>query len=315
MRLVITPGMGVGPEVTLAALAAGAAERSPVVLIGRASAILAANERGAALVQVPDVAAAWATGPGLIPVIDAPDDTEPAEVSALRIAVSACLEGRAEAMVTGPIHKAKLAERGFAYRGHTDFLGALCGGAAPVMAFAGGQIRVALVTVHIPLSAVPGAVTKEAVVHAGRTAALALRDDLGIASPHLLVCGLNPHAGEQGLLGTEEIEVIGPAAEALRAEGWRVTGPISAETAFMEARAGRGDLVLAMYHDQGLAPLKAVDFGRSVNWTLGLPIVRTSVDHGTADALVGRRLADPSSMVAAIQLAHTVLRHRALSGV
>lgn len=313
MRLVITPGMGVGPEVTLAALRAGAADGDPVVLVGRASALEACAPSGVALARVSSLDQAWGAPRGVVPVLDAPDEAEPAEVSALRLAVAAILEGRASALVTGPIHKARLAARGFAYRGHTDFLGALCG-ASPIMAFAGGQLRVALVTVHIPLAGVPAAVTRSAVAHAGRTAAIALRDDLGIARPHLLVCGLNPHAGEEGLLGAEEIEVIGPAAEDLRAEGWQVTGPVSAETAFMEARAGRGDLVLAMYHDQGLAPLKAVDFGRSVNWTLGLPIVRTSVDHGTADALVGRGLADPSSMISAIQLARAVLRQRALSG-
>lgn len=314
MRLVITPGMGVGPEVTLAALQAGALDDATAVLIGRASALHAANQRHLPLEYFKSVLSAWSCPPGRIAVVDAPDDAEPAEVSALRIAVAACQSGQADALVTGPIHKAKLAARGFAYHGHTDFLGALCGGVAPIMAFAGGSLRVALVTVHIPLARVPAAITRAAVVHAGRTAARALRDDLGIHEPHLLLCGLNPHAGEQGLLGHEEIETIAPAAADLRAEGWLVSGPISAETAFMEARAGRGDLVLAMYHDQGLAPLKAVDFGRSVNWTLGLPIVRTSVDHGTADALVGRGLADPSSMVAAIQLAQTILRHRAATG-
>ena len=313
MRLALTPGMGIGPEVVLGALRAGAARRARVALIGRASAVEAANSSDLPLERVSTLEQAWSLPQGAIPLIDAPDDDEPAEVSALRLAVSACQRGEADALVTGPIHKARLAARGFPYRGHTDFLGALCGGARPVMAFAGGDLRVALVTVHIPLASVPRALTTDGVAHTSRVMAAALRDDLGVADPHLLVCGLNPHAGEEGLLGTEEIDIIGPAVQRLRAEGWRVTGPVSAETAFLEARAGRGDGVIAMYHDQGLAPLKAVDFGRSVNWSLGLPIVRTSVDHGTADALVGRGLADPSSMIAAIQLARAVVARRALS--
>jgi 4-hydroxythreonine-4-phosphate dehydrogenase len=205
--------------------------------------------------------------------------------------------------VTGPIHKARLAREGFAYTGHTDMLGAICGVERPVMAFVGGTLRVVLVTTHVPLSEVPSMITAEAVGHVVRTAARALRDDLGLAAPRIGVCGLNPHAGEGGLLGDTEAREIAPACEALRAEGWDLGAPISAETAFMEAHAGRLDLVVAMYHDQGLVPLKMVDFGRSVNWTLGLPIIRTSVDHGTADDLVGTGRADASSMAAAIGLA------------
>lgn len=308
MRLALTPGMGVGPELALRALASGAAGDAEVVLIGRRSALDEANRAlGLPLVGVADLqqrpaAGAWA-------VLDAPDEAEPAEVAALRLAVRGCLDGALDALVTGPIHKARLAARGFPYAGHTDFLGALCG-AEPVMAFAGGDLRVALVTVHVPLARVPALVTAERVLHTARTAGRALREDLGIARPRLAICGLNPHAGESGLLGREEIEQIGPAADQLRAEGWEALGPVSAETAFLEARAGRVDLVVAMYHDQGLAPLKAVDFGRSVNWTLGLPIVRTSVDHGTADALVGTGRADPASMVAALRLAREIAGRR-----
>ena len=142
-----------------------------------------------------------------------------------------------------------------------------------------------------------------------------LKRDLGIENPRFAVCGLNPHAGEQGMLGTEEIETIHPACQILRAEGYLVQGAVSAETAFLQAQNQRVDMVVAMYHDQGLAPLKAVDFGRSVNWTLGLPIIRTSVDHGTADDLVGKGVADPSSLLAAIGLADRIVSRHSSQGI
>jgi 4-hydroxythreonine-4-phosphate dehydrogenase len=305
-RLVLTPGMGIGPEVTLRALAADG--WGDVVLVGRRAALDAANV--ALGLPLAPVAAVDADAGGGIPVLDPGDTREPAEVAAIRLAAEACLSGRASALVTGPIHKARLVERGFAFRGHTDFLGALCGVEREVMAFIGGELRVALVTTHIPLMAVGDALDRADIARATRVAARALRDDLGLPAPRVAVCGLNPHAGEGGLLGREELDIIGPACDDLRAEGLAVAGPVSAETAFLQARLGEVDLIVAMYHDQGLAPLKAVDFGRSVNWTLGLPIVRTSVDHGTADALVGTGRADPASMRAALGLAREIAARR-----
>ena len=228
----------------------------------------------------------------------------------VREAAQACAAGQADALVTGPIHKAKLIGQGFEHTGHTDMLGDLFG-VDPVMAFAGGSIRVALVTTHVELAAVRDRITPARVQYVVETAAAALRDDLGIVAPRLALCGLNPHAGEDGELGRTELDVIGPVANQLRADGIDVVGPMSAETAFMEAVKGRFDLVVAMFHDQGLVPLKVLDFGRSVNWTLGLPIIRTSVDHGTADDLVGRNAADHSSMLAAIELATVLARTRA----
>lgn len=292
LPLVLTPGdpAGIGPEVAVRALEGTDLD---VVLVGDVGAVRRA---------APDlpVVAALNEGAG-VRVLCPPDGDEPVEVRALRLAVHACLDGRARALVTGPIHKARLAARGFPYPGHTEFLGALCGVDEPVMAFVGGEVRVALVTVHLPLRDVPAAITPARVLHTLRVADRALRDQLGVATPRLAVCGLNPHAGDSGLLGREEIEVIAPACEAARREGLDVWGPISAETAFHEVE--RADMIVAMYHDQGLAPLKRVDFGRSVNWTLGLPIIRTSVDHGTADDLVGTGRASPASMGAAIELA------------
>lgn len=280
--VVLTPGdpRGIGPEVAVRALWKLG---GPALLLGDVDAVRAVGP------LPPDVELrrpAW-TG-------------EPVEVAALREAVGLCRARECSALVTGPIHKGRLAAQGFAYTGHTDFLGAIFG-VDPVMAFVGGGVRVALVTVHLPIAAVPAALTVERVAHTLHVAHEALVRDLRIPAPRLVVCGLNPHAGEGGLLGREEIEVIGPACAQARVEGLRVLGPVSAETAFLHP--DEGDLIVAMYHDQGLVPLKRVDFGRTVNWTMGLPIVRTSVDHGTADELVGTGLARSDSMEAAITLA------------
>jgi 4-hydroxythreonine-4-phosphate dehydrogenase len=225
------------------------------------------------------------------------------EVAALRIAVQACLEGHAAAMVTGPIHKAGLVEQGFAHRGHTEFLGELCGVPVPVMAFVGQRHRASLVTTHVPLAQVAPAITRERVLHVIRASHAFCVERLGLPLPRIAVCGLNPHAGEDGVLGSEELQHIGPACADARAFGIEVEGPVSAEAAFRWNASGRVDWVVGMYHDQVLAPLKLVEFGSLVNVTLGLPICRTSVDHGTARDIAGRGEADPSSMVAAIALA------------
>lgn len=300
----ITPGdpRGIGPEVTVRALAEREArgDRVDAVVIGDFAALRREADRIGARITAVGGFQRVASG---IAAFDPGDDPEPVEVASIRAAVEACRSGAARGLVTGPIHKARLAARGFPYAGHTDFLGALCGVERPVMAFVGGRLRVALVTVHLPLRRVADAVTAEGVLHTIRESDRALRDQLGVSVRRIGVCGLNPHAGDDGLLGDEEIRVIGPAVERARAEGIDAIGPISAETAFRRAADGQLDLVVAMYHDQGLAPLKLVDFGQSVNWTLGLPIVRTSVDHGTADDIVGKGIADVRSMHAAIRLA------------
>ena len=284
--LVLTPGcpLGIGPEVASRALAE--VDVGPVLVLGDIEGFRASGGVESRRVTMRE------------PALSRPA----VEWAALEEAVGLCLRGEARGLVTGPIHKARLAARGFAFHGHTDFLGALAGVDAPVMAFVGGGFRVALVTVHEPLARVPGLVTTERVLATLRVVQRDMRAFLGIASPRLAVCGLNPHAGEGGLLGREEIEQIGPAVVAARAEGIDARGPVSAEEAFMHPETS--DLVLAMYHDQGLVALKRVDFGRTVNWTMGLPFVRTSVDHGTADALVGTGLARADSMVAALRLAH-----------
>lgn len=300
LRLVITPGdpLGIGPEVTAKALAAAAARGEPVnaLVVGDAS------------------CGAWLERFGVQTPLVVPEGDEPVEVLALREAVAACRTGRAAALVTGPIHKGRLAARGFAHPGHTTFLGELCGVERPVMAFVGGAVRVALVTVHVPLGRVVDTLTIEGIVHTVRSAHRALVEQLGIVAPRLLVCGLNPHAGDGGLLGDDEIRTVAPAVAHCQAEGIDAIGPVSAEGAFRMALEGEGDLVVAMYHDQGLAPLKALDALTgvgAVNWTLGLPIVRTSVDHGTADDIAGRGIADPRSMEAAIAFAASLAAARA----
>lgn len=307
--LILTPGdpAGIGPEIALKAISRRVPSTRPVVLAGSLEALQRARPwaPGAPALR-PIGSLAQADGPGC--VWDPGDAVEPVEVAAIRGAVGACLDGTAAGLVTGPIHKARLSARGFAYPGHTDFLGRLCGVERPVMAFVGGQIRVALVTVHLPLRAVADAITAEGVAHTVRTAHDALVRWEGLADPRLVVCGLNPHAGDGGLLGHEEQAIIGPAVEGCVADGLRVVGPISAEAAFRQAADGEADLVVAMYHDQGLAPLKLVDFGKSVNWTLGLPMLRTSVDHGTADDIAGQGIADPQSLEAALGLAERIAR-------
>lgn len=305
MTLLVTPGdpRGIGPEVAAKALLDWP---HPVALVGDRVAIGEWAER---------VGLPWRASDDLEPgdsvaVIEPPAGhaDEPVEIRALRYAVSACVEGRAAGIVTGPIHKARLAAQGFHHPGHTEFLGELTGVERPVMAFVGGQVRVALVTVHVPLAEVPNRLTTHLVRHTIEAAGRACVDQLGLERPHLTVCGLNPHAGDDGLLGREDRDVIAPAVTDAAAE-WNVHGPVSAENAFRAAVLGNTDLVVAMYHDQGLAPLKALEWARrdpearAVNWTLGLPIVRTSVDHGTADDIAGQGIADSASMRAALRFA------------
>jgi len=221
----------------------------------------------------------------------------------LDAAVEGCLSGRFHALVTAPVHKGVINDAGIPFTGHTEYLAQRCGSPQPVMLLAGGGMRVALVTTHLPLKNVSAALTVERIVAVARVLDADLRAKFGIGQPRILVCGLNPHAGEGGHLGREEIEVIAPALGRLRSEGLDLTGPVPADTAFLPARLAGHDAVLAMYHDQGLPVLKHASFGHAVNVTLGLPIVRTSVDHGTALELAGTGRADPGSLRAALALA------------
>ena len=234
-----------------------------------------------------------------------------AVIEAIEVAVKACLTGEAAALVTAPIHKAVLMQTGFPFPGHTEFLGALTGAPRAVMMLASEQLRVAPLTIHTPLSKVPAAVTGEAIVETAEIMISALKRDFGIAAPRLAIAGLNPHAGEEGKLGEEEERVIAPAIAALKAKGHQVRGPFSADTLFHEEARKSYDAVLTMYHDQGLIPIKTLSFWDGVNVTLGLPIIRTSPDHGTAFDIAGTGKADTRSMIAAIRMAAAMADARA----
>ncbi|MBM3202920.1 4-hydroxythreonine-4-phosphate dehydrogenase PdxA [Candidatus Woesearchaeota archaeon] len=220
----------------------------------------------------------------------------------------ACLDGRFNALVTPPVHKGIINDAGYRFSGHTEFLAEQVGG-TPVMMLATDTLRVALATTHLPLAEVSRAITAERLTCVLKVLQQDLRNRFGLAEPRILVCGLNPHAGEGGHLGREELEVIMPTLEGLRQQGLHLTGPLPADTLFLPRHLARADAVLAMYHDQGLPVLKYAGFGRAVNITLGLPIIRTSVDHGTALDLAGTGQADPGSLAQALTLAHTLANH------
>jgi 4-hydroxythreonine-4-phosphate dehydrogenase len=221
----------------------------------------------------------------------------------LDAATDGCMAGRFAAMVTAPVHKGVINDAGVPFTGHTEYLAQNTGAPLPVMMLVGGGLRVALATTHLPLAGVSAAITPGRLADVLNVLAADLRTRFGVATPRILVCGLNPHAGEGGHLGREELDVIEPTLQRLRAAGLQLTGPVPADTAFLPERLAGHDAVLAMYHDQGLPVLKRAAFGAGVNVTLGLPIVRTSVDHGTALDLAGTARADPGSLVAAAQLA------------
>lgn len=240
----------------------------------------------------------------------------PATISSIERAVGLTVAGDACGVVTNSISKSVLREAGFTHPGHTEFVAELTadltmeGTRGPVMMLAGPSLRVALVSIHLPLRDAIDALTVDRIARVARVTHEALKRDFGIPSPRLALAGLNPHAGESGHIGTEEIEIVAPAAEALRAEGIDIAGPLPPDAMFhAEARAGY-DAAICLYHDQGLIPLKALDFWNGVNVTLGLPIVRTSPDHGTAFDIAGKGIARADSLIAAIALAAEMGRRR-----
>jgi len=227
----------------------------------------------------------------------------------LGAATDGCMDGRFDAMVTAPVHKGVINDAGTVFSGHTEFLGERSGGRA-VMMLVAGSLRVALVTTHLPLRAVADAITADRLEEIATTLDRDLRERFGIQRPRVAVLGLNPHAGEGGHLGTEERDLIEPALDTLRGRGLDLSGPLPADTAFTPTNLAQCDAVLAMYHDQGLPVLKHVGFGGAVNVTLGLPFIRTSVDHGTALDLADTGRADPGSLVAAFDLACRLAANR-----
>ncbi|MEM7423151.1 MAG: 4-hydroxythreonine-4-phosphate dehydrogenase PdxA, partial [Pseudomonadota bacterium] len=235
-----------------------------------------------------------------------------ATIASIDRAVAFCRAGAASALVTNPINKKVLHEgAAFAYPGHTEYLAHLGGVDLAVMMMVAPGLRVVPVTVHVPVSAVPGLLSVDLIVRTGRSVHDALVRDFGVASPRLAVAGLNPHAGEGGAMGHEDDSLIRPAAEKLRAAGIDTTGPLPADTMFHPGARACYDVALTMYHDQGLIPIKTLDFARGVNVTLGLPFIRTSPDHGTAYDIAGKGIADPTSLCEAIRLAGEMAKARA----
>jgi 4-hydroxythreonine-4-phosphate dehydrogenase len=263
-----------------------------------------AFDRGLPLLAVP---AAEAGVPGCPTVAGAH-----CSLDSLELAVGLARSGSVAAVVTGPVSKQQLYAIGFSHPGQTEFVAERCGVASSnvAMMLAGPTLRTVPVTTHLPLAGVPAHLTSALIEARGRATLRGLQRNFGLAEPVLAVAGLNPHAGEGGALGREEIEIIMPAIEALRAEGWRVTGPHPADTMFHGAARARYDAALCMYHDQALIPLKALHFEEGVNLTLGLPIVRTAPDHGTAFDIAGEDRADARAMAAAIRMAAACALHR-----
>jgi 4-hydroxythreonine-4-phosphate dehydrogenase len=291
------PG-GIGPEVAVAAFTAlgGIIGRHPLKLVGDANAFRA-------YARLDDNAIVESAGCAKNKLGFADPENAPAVIAAIDHAVRAAQDGLAVAVVTAPIQKSSLMEAGFAFPGHTEYLQHLTGAKCAVMMLAGGGLRVVPLTIHVPLPDVPGLITRDAILESAEIVLHALARDFSISNPRLAVAGLNPHAGEDGRLGSAERETIKPAVEELRARGFNVSGPLPADTMFHAEARARYDAALCMYHDQALIPLKTLAFWEGVNITLGLPFVRTSPDHGTALDIAGQGRADPRSMIAAIQLA------------
>ncbi|MEC4768244.1 4-hydroxythreonine-4-phosphate dehydrogenase PdxA [Halomonas sp. CUBES01] len=341
--MVITTGepAGIGPELVLMLAARGVlpagtvAIGDPRMLRQRADALsleVAVVEASPGQVLPAPQAPTLPVWPVALKEPAVPGTLNPANshyvLDTLALAVAACRSGQAAAMVTAPLHKGVIIEAGIAgFTGHTEWLRDACGVDEVVMMLAtdnalhaqapgwqgSGDLRVALVTTHLPLREVAEAITHERVMRISRLLEADLRHQFGLVSPRIAVCGLNPHAGEDGHLGREELDIIMPALDALRQEGMAISGPFPADTLFTPRHLADVDAVLAMYHDQGLAVLKYAGFGQAANITLGLPLVRTSVDHGTALALAGKGVADAGSLQVALSLARRLADQRTAS--
>lgn len=317
---------GIGPDIILGLYARRAELDLPAFCVFGNAGFLAARAARLGLdiaIAVTTPADAEAAFAHSMPVVDIdglvgdhPGRTSPLAagvvIRAIEAAVAATLTGACRGLVTAPIHKAALYHAGFRHPGHTEFLAELCAGGGkpklPVMMLAHGGLRAVPVTIHVPIREVPDLLSKQLIIETIRVVAYDLKHRFGVANPQIGVAGLNPHAGEGGAIGREELEIIGPAVAQLQFEGIGVEGPLPADTLFYPAHWARYDAVVAMYHDQALIPIKTVAFEDAVNVTLGLPIVRTSPDHGTAFDLAGSGRASPASFLAAIAMADAMTR-------
>jgi 4-hydroxythreonine-4-phosphate dehydrogenase len=328
LALTLGDPAGVGPEIIVKAWQALRHEPLSFLAVGDFQALASASSGGASILRrITSPQEAARVFRDVLPVLDLPlrapviagqpsASAAPAVIQWIETAVGLALSGDVAGVVTAPIAKAPLYAAGFKFPGHTEFLGDLTsaatydGARGPVMMLTAQDLRVTLVTVHAPLARVPSLLSIEAIVNAGLVSAQALRRDFGVDAPRIAVAGLNPHAGESGTLGREEVEFVEPAVRALRDLGVDATGPYPADSLFPAEMRSRYDAVVCLYHDQALIPVKMLDFWGGVNVTLGLPIVRTSPDHGTAFDIAGRGLARPDSLVAAIRLADQIGKRR-----
>ena len=316
--LVLTAGepAGIGPD--LCVMLAQQAPKASIVLLADREVLAARAARLGLPFCLPDYRAGNGDSLSLLhmqtPAPVSPGSLDPANgayvLRTLERAIDGCLNGEFAGLVTGPVHKGVINDAGIAFTGHTEFLAERTGTQQVVMLLAGGGMRVALATTHLPLREVADAITPDSLLDILRILHAALSRDFGIAEPRILVAGLNPHAGEGGHLGREEIEVIEPVLNLLRSEGMNLIGPLPADTLFQKKNLAQADAVLAMYHDQGLPVLKHASFGEGVNITLGLPIIRTSVDHGTALDLAGSGRVDAGSLGVAIEAALSMAQFR-----
>ncbi|WP_185804661.1 4-hydroxythreonine-4-phosphate dehydrogenase PdxA [Pontivivens nitratireducens] len=314
LALTLGDPAGIGPEIAAAAHARGGA---PFVAIGSATVL-----RNFADVAVVETVAQAREVTGPIPVLDIPTSVEvifgtpdprnaAGVIRSIELGAELARNGQVSALVTAPISKKVLKDGGgFAHPGHTEFLAHLSGTARPVMMLAGPDLRVVPVTIHIPLADVPAALTPALLEQTIRVTHAGLIRDFAIPSPRIAIAGLNPHAGEGGVMGRQEIEVIMPVLNHLRAEGLTLTDPLPADTMFHAAARAHYDVAICMYHDQALIPLKTLSFDDGVNVTLGLPFVRTSPDHGTAFDIAGKGVARPDSLLAAIAMATDMVERR-----
>lgn len=319
---------GIGPEITLKAWAALKDRRHSFIAYADPDQLAAVAESlnlprpRVCTPQDADAvfAGALPVNPVHLPVPAMPGhpgpDNAACVIASIERAVGDTLAGRTGGVVTNPISKAVLYKQGFTYPGHTEFVAhltreaAMDGPRGPVMMLAAPELKTVLVTIHMGLKQAIASLTRDAIAHTARVTLAALKRDFGLAAPRLAIAGLNPHAGEGGALGCEDIEIVAPAVETLRAEGHHVLGPMPPDTMFHAEARARYDAAVCLYHDQGLIPVKTLNFHGGVNATLGLPIVRTSPDHGTAFDIAGKGIARADSLIAAIRLASTMAEYR-----
>ncbi|AHI26984.1 4-hydroxythreonine-4-phosphate dehydrogenase PdxA [Komagataeibacter xylinus] len=321
LALALTMGdpAGIGPEITAGAWRAMRQGATPFAVLGDAGLIGQHDVPVREIATIAQAAEVFAHAVPVLPVdllvaahAGQPDSRNaPAITASIARAVDLARNGQAAGVVTNPISKIVLKKAGFPYPGHTEYLAALCDvPGREVMMLACPELRVVPITIHVSLRRALDELDTSAIIAATRTTHAALQRDFGIAAPRIAIAGLNPHAGEDGSMGTEEQTIIAPAIAVLRADGMDISGPWPPDTMFTPPARARYDVAMCMYHDQALIPLKTIDMTQGVNTTLGLPIIRTSPDHGTAFDIAGRGVADPSSLVAALRMAMQMAEHR-----